>query len=289
MLAVNTLKPITEGAKGIVAVALGTQDAEFESRTSRLHDMTTISDALGRNFWILVGGVAALFSASFLVATDVALPPHTDKVAELTATVASAELVKPAWLESAHPAIVYSGLLGAVLVMVYAGGVLQAAGRCMRRVVLEIDRQLGGFPKERGKFRVPDDYIPSYRACIEIVAHGALSRHMLPVLSAVLLPILLGPLLSIATGGAPGVVRAALASFVLTGAVTGLTAAFAAQAVHSYVGGVRRQVRGKPGSAESALQAGGFAQLCGAAAGPAAQLVLKTVAVGSLAVAPFLS
>src|SRR5690606_21268999 len=187
----------------------------------------------------------------------------------------------------AHPAVAYSGLLGAVLVLVYMGGVLDSASRSMRGVVGEVERQLRGFAKERGKFQIPVDYIPSYRACIEIVAKSALGTPLLPVLAAILLPVALGPILSSASP--PAIVRVALASFVLTGAATGLTVALAADALKSCLGSVREQARSKPGGAEVALHAGGFAELFGTAAGPAALLVFKAVALGSLAVAPFLT
>jgi len=274
MLAVNTLGPIAEGARGLGTLAPGAPsgDDEIERRTQRLQDLGTSTDSFAQSFWTLVGGIAALFTASSLLGPTLALK------------AGDAELP----LDLAHPIVAYSGLLGAVLVLGYAGGVLHAASRSLKSVVSEVERQLRAFPKERGKFQIPSDYIPSYRACIEIVARGALTRPIGPVLTAVLFPLVLGPLLVASNASTPVTVRAALASFVLVGAVTGLCVAFAAETLRGCLAYLRRQVRSKPGT-DTALHARGLAELCGATAGPAAQLAFKTAAVAALAVAPFLS
>lgn len=285
MLAVNTLGPIAEGSRGLGTLAPGSlgalgassggsggADDAIERRTQRLQDLGTSTDSFAQSFWTLVGGIAALFTASSLLGP--------------TLTIKTGDATLP--LDLAHPIVAYSGLLGAVLVLAYAGGVLHAASRSLKSVVSEVERQLRAFPKERGKFQIPSDYIPSYRACIEIVARGALTRPMGPVLTAVLFPLVLGPLLVASTGSAPVTVRAALASFVLVGAVTGLCVAFAAETLRGCLAYLRRQLRSKPGT-DTALHARGLAELCGATAGPAAQLAFKTAAVAALAVAPFLS
>ena len=274
MLAVNTLGPIAEGARGLgtLAPTASSSDDEIERRTQRLQDLGTSTDSFAQSFWTLVGGIAALFTASSLLGPTLPL-----KAGDATLP-----------LDLAHPIVAYSGLLGAVLVLAYAGGVLHAASRSLKSVVSEVERQLRAFPKERGKFQIPSDYIPSYRACIEIVARGALTRPIGPVLMAVLFPIMLGPLLVASTASTPVTVRVALASFVLVGAVTGLCVAFAAETLRGCLTYLRRQVRSKPGT-DTALHARGLAELCGATAGPAAQLAFKTAAVAALAVAPFLS
>lgn len=271
MLAVNTLGPIAEGARGIGTIAAtAAGDDEFERRLQRLQELGTSTDSFAQSFWTLVGGIAALFTASSLLSAAAVTKPGAVP------------------LDLAHPAVAYSGLLGAVLVLAYAGGVLHAASRSLKSVVAEVERQLRAFPKERGKFQIPADYIPSYRACIEIVARGALGRPLSPVLWAVLFPILLAPTLVATTASTPVTGRAALAAFVLVGAITGLTVAFAAETLRGCLGHLRRQVRSKPGT-DTALHARGLAELCGATTGPAAQLALKTAAVAALAVAPFLS
>ncbi len=272
MLAANVLGPVSESARGFATLAsVAGHDDQLDRRAHRIQDAGSSSDAFAQSFWILVSGVAALFAASTIV--------------NESATSTTKDLP----LDLAHPAIAYCGLLGGALVLLYAGGVLQAASHSVRSVVTEVERQLRGFPKERGRLQIPPDYIPSYRACIEIVARSALSRPLIPVIVAVTLPVTLGPGLILLTVGTPSLVRAAMASFVLAGTVTGLTAAFAAETIRGCLGSVRRQARGRPAGADSALQANGFAELVGNAAGPAAQLVLKTAAVGSLIVAPFLS
>ncbi|HEU5074578.1 MAG TPA: sodium/proton-translocating pyrophosphatase [Polyangiaceae bacterium] len=280
MLAVNIVGPIAEGARGLGTLALpSTGDDELERRIQRLQDLGTSTDSFAQSFWTLVGGIAALFTASSLLA-----PALAAEIAQPSKAGAAAPLP----LDLTHPAVAYSGLLGAVLVLAYAGGVLHAASRSLKSVVSEVERQLRAFPKDRGKFQIPSDYIPSYRACIEIVARGALARPIGPVLTAVLFPIVLGPLLVASTTSTPITVRAALASFVLVGAITGLCVAFFAETLRGCLGYLRRQVRSKPGT-DTALHARGLAELCGATAGPAAQLAYKTAAVAALAVAPFLS
>lgn len=291
MLAVNIVGPIAEGARGLGTLAPPAgNDDELERRSQRLVELGTSTDSFAQSFWTLVGGIAALFTASSLLAPQGSSASAAPTAVAPSASDALASKVNEAALplDLTHPVVAYSGLLGAVLVLAYAGGVLHAASRSLRNVVSEVERQLRAFPKERGKFQIPADYIPSYRACIEIVARGALARPLGPVLTAVLFPIVLGPLLVASTTSAPVTVRAALASFVLVGAVTGLCVAFAAETLRGCLGYLRRQVRSKPGT-ETALHARGLAELCGATAGPAAQLAFKTAAVAALAVAPFLS
>ncbi|HEY6722634.1 MAG TPA: sodium/proton-translocating pyrophosphatase, partial [Polyangiaceae bacterium] len=292
MLAVNIVGPIAEGARGLGTLAPpAAVDDEIERRIQRLQELGTSTDSFAQSFWTLVGGIAALFTASSLLAPALLAPgglpsPGVPLPGDPASPVALPSPTLP--LDLAHPVVAYSGLLGAVLVLAYAGGVLHAASRSLKSVVSEVERQLRAFPKERGKFQIPADYIPSYRACIEIVARGALARPIGPVLAAVLCPLVLGPMLIAATTSTPFTVRAALASFVLVGAVTGLCVAFTAETLRGCLGYLRRQMRSKPGT-DTALHARGLAELCGATAGPAAQLAFKTAAVAALAVAPFLS
>lgn len=275
MLAAHTLGPLAGSARTISTLAaFDFGDAELLRRAQRLEEAGASSDVFAQTFWILAGGVGTLFAAGTLSTTS-ALPAAGTEPAPLSFPLA-------------HPAVAYAGLVGAVLVLTCAGGVLRAANRSMRGVVSEVERQLRAFPRERGKFLVPLDYIPSYRACIEVVAQSALKRPLVPVLAAVLTPMAAGPLLMLSTAEGPQTAKAALASLVLAGAVTGITAAFAADAIKSCLSQVRRQARTKA-AGEQGLHAGGFAELFGTAAGPAAQLAFKATAVGSLAVAPFLS
>jgi Na+/H+-translocating membrane pyrophosphatase len=236
----------------------------------RLRETGIASDSIAQGFWIFCGAVAAVLAQSAL------LPSR-----QASGNAGQA-------MEVNHPAVAYAGVLGAVLVVVYAATVLKSATRSARTMAVEVERQLGGFPRERGRILIPEDYVPSYRTLIEMAGKGALEPSLLlPVAGVLLTPLALA--LSLAQVVSPATVVAALAAFALAAVATGLVVAFGTGTTRIMMSAVHRQASTKQDLQGSALKANTFAELLGSSVGPASQLLPKIAAIASLIVAPFVS
>lgn len=269
VLAASNFGAMADNARGVAGVSLG---ASAERATSKLDDAGFLANATAQTYLIVVGCVAALLAAS-------ALP-----FLQGSALGGAIDLSKPV--------VAWSGALGAAFVLAYAGNSASGASRGARGVALEVERQLRGFPREQGNLLVPADYIPSYRACIDLMSRVALHRALLPVTIAISFPAVLGIALRLMyRSGDPGLWAQGLMSFVVVASVTGLGAALAVDAARATLGAARRASR--PRASHSAFGASitgdAVADLLGNSAGPAAYLVIKAAAVSSLIVASFLT
>ncbi len=287
VLGIGIVGPITDSARGVLAMSHGEPDEALQRRATRLDEAGFIANAFARTYLIIVGCMAAILAALTLPHLSSALGAGAEGVAAAPDLVVP-ELVSP---DMSLPVLAYSGALGAALLFAYAGNAMRAANRGVRAVAQEVDRQLKGFPRERGVLRVPADYAPSYRACIEAAGRASVSKGAIPVLAALALPPVLGIGLSVMyRAGQPGLALRGLSAFVVVAAATGLSAALAVDGTKTALGAARRF--GRPRelgvSSGASVNADAVADLLGNAAGPAAHLFVKTAAISSLAIAPFL-
>jgi K(+)-stimulated pyrophosphate-energized sodium pump len=221
---------------------------------------------------VLAGGSAALLGAALL-------PLIAGQTGDAVA------------LDVTHPAVAWSGALGAAAILAYAGSAARAASRGARSVALEVERQFRGFQRESGRVRLPVEFTPSYRSCIELAEKSALDRLLLSAGLALLLPALLGTVLRLMYRSSdPGLVTQGLTAFVVVASVTGLAAALAADGARVTLGAARRASRSGgvgPGFA-AALSGNAVADVLGNVSGPAAHLLMKGAAITALVAAPFL-
>lgn len=278
VLALTTFGSIADSARGVAAMSTASLEESAQRRTGRLDEAGFIASSVAQTYLITVGCLTALLAAAAvpLLAGAAGTSPETG--------AASIDLTKPA--------VVWSGALGFAAVLAYAGSAARAATRGARGVALEIERQLRGFPKERGIPQVPRDYTPSYRACIEIVGRSALERALPVAAAALLLPVALAAVLTLAErGGDPHLAREALSAFVAIAAVTGLGAALSADGARATLSAARRSSRPRGGATGfgAAVSGDAVADVIGNSAGPAAHLMVKALAASALAAAPFLS
>jgi K(+)-stimulated pyrophosphate-energized sodium pump len=274
VLAIGSFGPIADNARGIAAMNRASTEGDAERRTGRLDDAGFSAAAVAQTYLITVGCLSALLAAA-------ALP-----------LISKASSGYAGLLDAAQPAVVWSGALGAAVVLAYAGAAVRAAMRGARGVALEVERQLRGFPRERGLAQVPRDYTPSYRSCIDLTARAALGRVVPAVAVALLLPAALGGSLSLLYhGSAPGLAAQALAAFVVVATLTGLAAALVGDGARAALGAARRANRPRTTSSGFAASVSGdaVADVLGNAAGPAAHLFVKAVALTALAIVPFLT
>jgi K(+)-stimulated pyrophosphate-energized sodium pump len=215
---------------------------------------------------VLAGGSAALLGAA-------ALPLVAGHAGDAAA------------LDVTHPAVAWSGALGAAAVLAYAGGIARAASRGARGIALEVERQLRARPEGVAHFT------PSYRACTELAEKSALERLLAPAVLALLLPLVLGVGLRLLYRAShPGLSAQALAAFVFVSVVTGLGTALAADGARVTLAAARRSVRpgGTGPTSLAALSGDALAGVLGNACGPAAHLLVKGAAITALVVAPLL-
>jgi hypothetical protein len=162
-------------------------------------------------------------------------------------------------------------------------------------VASEVERQLRRFPREQGAAAalIPQDFSPSYKACVDIVSRLALGRSGW------------GTLAGVALLAAEGVLALALhllysdseskraieglMSFVLFSGLIGFTAALALDVARATLTTVCRSARAQAGGEPLPAVAGdGAANVLGHAAGPAAQAFVVGAAALALVIAPFL-
>jgi K(+)-stimulated pyrophosphate-energized sodium pump len=173
--------------------------------------------------------------------------------------------------------------LAVAAVLVFSASAARAAARAARDVGTEVDRQLRGFPREQGMPMIPGEYTPSYRGCEEVAAKAALGSVLAAGLAALGPPVVLGIALGLVyRGGGSPLATAALTTFVVTVAVTGLGAALAVDGARAVLTGARRASRPEAGSATvgASITGDALADIWSNAAGPAASsLCLLTSAV----------
>ena len=267
-----TVGPIADSARGVLAMSPSSAGGDTEGRALRLDDAGFLASAVAQTYLVIVGCLTGLLTAA-------ALPVLLGRA-------------DGAGIDLGKPVVAWCGALGAAAVLGYAGNALRAASRGAQSVALEVERQLRGFPRERGLIQLPEGYTPSYRAIIDISSKVALERLLGPIAAALFVPAVLGAGLRVLYHSFdPGLPSEGLASFVVVASVTGLTAALAVDATRVTLGAARRanRPRGATAGFAASLTGDSVADLVGSSAGPAAHLLVKATAVGALAVAPFLS
>ncbi|HEX3775668.1 MAG TPA: sodium/proton-translocating pyrophosphatase [Polyangiaceae bacterium] len=272
VLSIATLGSIADSARGIASMT--SADSELRRRSSRLDDAGFLGSAVARQYAIFSGGLASL-----LLAWAIAVQTHAANAASPSAGESSV--------------LSWCGLLGAAVVLGYAGSVARAAVRGAREVSSEVERQLRGFPREHGVAQVPADYTPSYKTCVELTTAISLRRAVAPILVGLSVPLALGFLLrALYRNLAPALVTLGLTWFVLIAALSGLTAALCLDAARATLGSVRRANRvrdGALGAFSTSITADALSDIFGNAATPALSLLVKATAATALVIAPLLS
>jgi Na+/H+-translocating membrane pyrophosphatase len=267
--AAGAVGTLAEGAPSVAA--LSGADSEAQRRAARLDEAQPLA-ASARAQLILSGAAAAQLAA--LAIPALAREPLRVEIGLF------------------EPAVTWSGALGAALVLAYAGSSARAALRGAREVASEVERQLRRFPRDQGMALIPQDFSPSYKACVDIVSRLALGRsgQVTAILGALAAPGVLALALHLLYSD-PENKRAieGLMSFVLFSGLVGFAAALALDVARSTLTSVCRSARAQAGGEPLPAVAGdGAADVLGHAAGPAAQAFVVGTAALALAIAPFL-
>jgi K(+)-stimulated pyrophosphate-energized sodium pump len=268
VLAITLAGAVADATRGIGSMSPTTSDAQ--RRTQRIDDAAFTAGAMARSYLIVPGCLSALLGASALASF----------ASPTTAAIA---------VDFGKPAVIWSGVLGFAVVLAYVGNTLRASSQGARGVAQEVERQLRGFPRDRGRPVVPSEFTPSYRACVELTSKAALAGILLPVALALVAPALLGILLRFAFRSDAALPTQGLAAFVSIAAMTGLCLGLAIDGARATLSAARRGSRPSTAGFASAIGGEALGDAFGNAAGPAAHVLVKAVAIVALAVAPFLT
>ncbi|MBX3127271.1 MAG: sodium/proton-translocating pyrophosphatase [Polyangiaceae bacterium] len=268
MVALGSFGPMADAARGIASMTPGAGTADGQRRTARLDDAGFFARAVSQSHLSCVAAWSAMLAAA-----------------------AAVQVRAGATVDLMHPAVLWCGGLGLGLGLAYAASGAHGGARSAQSLLAEVKLQLRAFPRERGKLRLPAEFTPSYKACIELASRAGF-RHLI----AAVLVVLAAPVgLTIALWltyrhDAPALVSQALTAFVLIAAITGLGMALALDAARMTLSAARRVHRQTPDGAEleAALTGDAVADIIGTASAPALLLSIQAATAAILVTTSFL-
>ena len=203
VLAMSNFGPIADNAGGIAEMSYQTEEVRII--TDRLDAVGNVTKANTKGFSV---GSAAL--ACFLL-----FAAFLDEVTVYTGR-------KFQTVDLAIPEVFVGGLIGAMLVFLFASQAMKAVGRTAQEVVTEVRRQFRDRPGIMTYEEKPD-----YQTCVAIVSKAALKEMILPGLLAALTPIAVGLVFRVLGNyrGNPLLGAEAIAAFLMLSTVTGVLVA----------------------------------------------------------------
>jgi len=209
ILATDTFGPITDNAGGIIEMS--NQPEEIRRRTDRLDACGNTTKALTKGYAM---GSAAL--AAFLLFGAYFERVHAKMNAGITVEADKIPLADVFKVDIAQPDVFVGGLLGAMLVFLFASLAIRAVGKAAHEMINEVRRQFKDDPGIMARTSKPD-----YARCVDIATKGALKAMILPALLPVLVPVTFGVTMRLLGYNAPQAVGALL----MVGTIAGIMVA----------------------------------------------------------------
>ena len=270
VLAMSNFGPIADNAGGIAEMSH--QAEEVRAITDRLDAVGNVTKANTKGYAV---GSAAL--ACFLL-----FSAFMDEVSIYTGK----EFNK---VDLAVPEVFVGGLLGAMLVFLFAALAMKAVGRTAQEVVTEVRRQ---FREKPGIMEFKEK--PDYQTCVAIVSKAALREMVVPGLLAALSPIVVGIVFRIlgSLRGNPLLGAEAVAAFLMLSTTTGvLVALFLNNAGGAWDNAKKYIETGKHGGKGSdahkaAVVGDTVGDPCKDTAGPSVHVLIKLVSTVTMVMLP---
>ena len=270
VLAMSNFGPIADNAGGIAEMSH--QADEVRAITDRLDAVGNVTKANTKGFSVGSAALACflLFSA-FMDEVSVYTGTRFDKV------------------DLAVPEVFVGGLLGAMLVFLFASLAMKAVGRTAQEVVKEVRRQFHERPGIMDYKEKPD-----YQTCVAIVSKAALREMVVPGLLASLSPILVGVVFRLLGNyrGDPLLGAQAIAAFLMLSTVAGvLVALFLNNAGGAWDNAKKYVETGKLGGKGSdthkaAVVGDTVGDPCKDTAGPSVHVLIKLVSTVTMVMTP---
>ena len=173
VLAMDTFGPITDNAGGVV---------EMSNQPDSVRDVTDALDSAGNTTKALTKGYAVGTAA---LAAFLLFSAFLQEVQRFGGSAVAADVVN-----LANPKVFVGGLLGAMLVYVFASLAMRAVSRAAGDMIAEVRRQFRQDPGIMAGTSRPD-----YEKCVDISVQASLREMVLPGVLAVAVPILVGVIL----------------------------------------------------------------------------------------------